>query len=44
MEAAVETLARRTRYRLPVQDLRLDMRRIPALPKSGLVIQDARLV
>ena len=38
MEAAVELLARRMRYTLPPQDLSLDFRRMPALPRSKVVI------
>ena len=38
MEAAVELLARRMRYTLPPQDLSLDFRRLPALPRNGIVI------
>lgn len=36
---AVEFLHREARYRVPEQDLSVDLRRMPALPKSGFVIE-----
>jgi fatty-acid peroxygenase len=39
MEAATELLARRMRYEMPAQDLSLDFRRMPALPRSGVVLK-----
>jgi fatty-acid peroxygenase len=38
MKAIVGVLVREMSYEVPVQDLRIDLRRIPALPASGLVI------
>jgi fatty-acid peroxygenase len=40
MAAAVGILTREIRYRVPPQDLRVSLRRIPALPRSGFVISD----
>ncbi|WP_119156217.1 cytochrome P450 [Caldimonas tepidiphila] len=42
MKVSVDFLARRMRYALPPQDLRLDFARLPALPRSGFVISDVR--
>lgn len=42
MEEAVRALTQRMRYRVPVQDLTLDLTRMPALPRSGFVIRDVR--
>ena len=43
MRTAVEFLAR-LRYSVPPQDLRVDLSRMPALPRSGFVIRDVTLV
>lgn len=40
MKAAVRILTHEIRYRVPPQDLRVSLRRIPALPRSGLVLAD----
>ena len=32
-------LAREMRYEVPKQDLRVDLRRIPALPASGMILR-----
>lgn len=40
MRLAVDWLARRLGYDVPAQDLRLDMGRLPALPRSRFIIQD----
>jgi fatty-acid peroxygenase len=40
MKAAVRLLTREMRYHVPPQDLRVDLRRIPALPRSGFVLAD----
>ncbi len=40
MKTAVTALTRRMRYRVPQQDLRIDLRTMPALPASGFVIAD----
>ena len=42
MKLATRLLVRETRYRLPPQDLRLDMRRLPALPIGGFVVEQLR--
>ena len=41
MKAAVEMLVR-TRYDVPAQDLEIAMSRLPALPRSGVVISGVR--
>lgn len=38
MKAALGFLVREARYTVPPQDLSLDMRRLPALPRSRFVI------
>jgi fatty-acid peroxygenase len=38
MRAAVLALAQRIRYEVPEQDLRVSLRRFPAGPASGFVI------
>jgi len=40
VKRAVRLLTREMRYTVPPQDLRLDMRRMPARPRSGFVIAD----
>lgn len=42
MKQAVEILTRRSRYDVPEQDLGMDWRRLPALPRSRFVIRNAR--
>ena len=42
MKGAAEFLARRVQYVVPEQDLRIDYARLPALPKSELVLRSAR--
>ena len=42
MDLAVQTLLTRMRYELPEQDLALDWRRLPALPRSGLLLRGVR--
>ena len=42
MEQAVGVLARRIRYDVPPQDLTIDERRLPALPKSRVLIENVR--
>jgi cytochrome P450 len=39
---AAEMLAREMRYEVPAQDLRINLARIPALPKSRFVMRDVR--
>lgn len=43
MKAMLLTLARDLDYDVPEQDLTIDTREIPALPRSGVVIENARL-
>lgn len=43
MEQAADVLGRRIAYDVPEQDLRVDYRRLPALPKSGFGIRGVRL-
>lgn len=43
MKLASEMLGRRLRYRLPDQDIELDWSRLPALPRSRVVLADVRL-
>lgn len=38
MKVSVDFLARRLRYQVPPQDLRIEWRRLPAIPRSGFVI------
>lgn len=40
MRTAVRLLTREIAYRVPEQDLRVSLRHIPALPRSGLVLAD----
>lgn len=40
MEEAVRQLTRRMHYRVPAQDLTIDLRRMPALPRDGFVIRE----
>ena len=42
MEEAVDLLSRATHYRVPAQDLRVGLRRFPAKPESGFVIEAVR--
>jgi len=42
MSLAVQLLLHETHYRLPPQDLRLDLRRLPALPIGGFVVEHLR--
>jgi fatty-acid peroxygenase len=43
MQRALRFLSREIEYALPTQDLRLDFRRLPALPASGVVLRDLRM-
>lgn len=42
MAVAVEMLTRRMDYALPPQDLRISRRRVPARPRSGVVVRNVR--
>jgi fatty-acid peroxygenase len=42
MAQAVRLLTRSVRYRVPSQDLHIDLRRMPARPADGMVIADVR--
>jgi fatty-acid peroxygenase len=42
MRVSVETLVRDVVYRVPQQDLRVDLSRVPALPHSGFIIEQVR--
>jgi fatty-acid peroxygenase len=42
MKVALRMLVMRMRYTVPEQDLSIDFRRLPALPKSGFVMSDVR--
>lgn len=42
MKRAVANLTTTMRYDVPVQDLTLDLRRMPALPPLGLTITNIR--
>jgi fatty-acid peroxygenase len=42
MMLSLDWLLHRMRYELPPQDLGLDMGRLPALPRSGIVIQSVQ--
>lgn len=42
MKVALDVLARGIKYDLPEQDLRIDFSRLPALPRSRLVISNVR--
>lgn len=42
MKLATQLLVRESRYRLPAQDLRLNMRRLPALPIGGMQLEQLR--
>lgn len=44
MRTAVRALTRSIRYRVPEQDLRVSLRRFPALPASGFRMSEVRLV
>lgn len=43
MEQAVDLLLNDLTYTVPAQDLRLDMSRLPALPRDGFLVADLRL-
>ncbi|MFZ5475284.1 MAG: cytochrome P450 [Myxococcota bacterium] len=43
-KAGAELLVRSMRYRVPEQDLHVDLSRIPTLPRSGFVIRDVHPV
>jgi fatty-acid peroxygenase len=43
MRLAVEQFARGLSYRVPAQDLDLDLARLPALPRSRMVLEDVRV-
>lgn len=43
MKVALSYLAGRLTYDVPEQDLRIDYERLPALPRSGFIIRNARL-
>ncbi|MFL0693234.1 MAG: hypothetical protein ACJLUP_14385 [Agrobacterium tumefaciens] len=40
MKAAMGFLTEEIAYDVPEQDLRIEMRRLPAVPRSGFVIQN----
>ncbi len=42
MRQAVDVLVRSLRYEVPEQDLEIDLSRLPALPRSGLIIRNVR--
>lgn len=42
MESATTFLAGRLSYTVPAQDFRIDMRQLPALPRSGVVLSSVR--
>lgn len=44
MKLSVDVLVNRMRYDLPRQDLRIDFRRLPALPRDRFVISNVRAV
>ena len=44
LEQAIGFLARRLRYDVPPQDLRVDLTRMPTLPASGFVLRNVRLL
>ena len=44
MKQAVQILAHRVAYQVPSQNLHIDVRRMPALPKSRFVIREVRWV
>ncbi len=44
VKSALHLLAARVRYRVPQQDLRISLARMPTLPASGFVLDSVRLV
>ncbi|HEY8539598.1 MAG: cytochrome P450 [Gammaproteobacteria bacterium] len=42
MKVAADFLTRQITYNVPEQDLRIDMSRLPALPRSGFIIDNVR--
>jgi len=42
MKASIDILAREVQYGVPVQDLRLDFTRMPAVPRSRFIIVAAK--
>jgi hypothetical protein len=40
VKAGVEIMVKDMRYRLPDQDLSINMSRLPTLPRSGVIIRD----
>jgi len=43
MKVSLDWLARRLRYQVPSQELQIDWRRLPAIPRSGFVITGVEL-
>jgi fatty-acid peroxygenase len=43
LERSFEVLTRQIRYEVPEQNLSIDVRRLPALPRSGFVVRDVGL-
>jgi fatty-acid peroxygenase len=43
MKAVLQLIASEMRYDVPLQDLRIDLARIPARPNSGFVVKNVRL-
>ena len=44
MQTAVQVLSQAVTYSVPEQDLTVNLRRIPALPASGFLLHDVRMV
>jgi fatty-acid peroxygenase len=42
MKAITRMLVREMDYRVPTQDLRIDLKRIPAVPRSKFVMTDVQ--
>ncbi len=43
IKSAIRVMTRDLRYRLPPQDLRIDLARMPALPQSRVLLSDVRM-
>ncbi len=42
LKSAVRLLVQEMRYDVPPQDLRIDLARLPAIPKSRFILRDVR--
>ncbi len=43
MKAVIRVIVREMTYKVPPQELKIDLARIPALPRSGFLMPNVRL-